>query len=61
MPSEELEKHLDCVDRLSLQKKFTFAFEYINFAVDQIFFPEEYDNLKQLVKDNAMKFGIVLK
>ena len=60
MNSEAKEKHLDIVDKLSLNKEFDAAFKYINDTVDALFFPEEYNDLKQLVKDNALKFGIIL-
>lgn len=61
MTEKEYEAHLDTVDRLSLQKKFTLAFEYINFTINNLFYPEEYNNLKDLVKLNALKHGITLK
>lgn len=49
------------VDKLSLNKKYTKAFEYINENCSPLFEPIETNNLKQLVKDNALKFGVVLK
>ena len=61
MTEEQYERHLDMVDKLSLNKNFTKAFEYINEVGDPLFEPERTHNLKQLVKDNALKFGIKLK
>lgn len=61
MTEEQYEQHLDMVDKLSLNQKYTKAFEYINENCSPLFEPEKVDNLKQLVKDNALKFGVLLK
>lgn len=61
MTEEEYEQRLDMVDKLSLNQKYTKAFEYINKNCSPLFEPVETDKLKQLVKDNALKFGVVLK
>lgn len=61
MTEEQYEQHLDMVDKLSLNQKYTKAFEYINENCSPLFEPVETDKLKQLVKDNALKFGVVLK
>lgn len=60
MTEQEKEKHLDIIDKLSLDRKFNAAFDYINENVSPLFEPKEFGDFKQLVKDNAIKFGIVL-
>lgn len=60
MTQEEYETYLDTVDKLSLKKEFKTAFEYIEYEVNNLFYPEEYDNLKELVKINALKYGIII-
>lgn len=61
MTEEEYDKHLDVVDKLSLNQNYPKAFQYINENCSPLFEPVETNNLKQLVKDNALKFGVVLK
>lgn len=61
MTEEQLEQHLDVVDKLSLNQQYPKAFQYINENCSPLFEPVETDKLKQLVKDNALKFGVVLK
>lgn len=60
--AEEKEMILDKVDKMSLAQDFTGAFEYIKNDVYVPFDPTEEEefkaNLKQLVKINALKFGI---
>lgn len=60
--AEEKELILDKVDKMSLSQDFTGAFEYIKNEVYVPFDPTEEEefkaNLKQLVKINALKFGI---
>lgn len=60
MTEQEKEQHLDVIDKLSLDRKFAAAFDYINENVSPLFNPKEYADLNQLVKDNALKHGIVL-
>lgn len=60
MTEKEYEQHLDHVDKISLKQKYTEAFLYINEVGDPLFEEEKTHNLKQLVKDNALKFGHVL-
>lgn len=60
MTEKEYDEHLDVVDKLSLKQKYQDAFAYINKVGDPLFEAEKTHNLKQLVKDNALKFGHVL-
>ena len=61
---EEKEMILDKVDKLSLSKCFVEAFEFIK---NEVFMPFDFEqeelfkkDLKQLVKINALKHGIIM-
>lgn len=60
MKELEYEQHLDVVDKLSLKGKYTKAFQYINEVGDSLFEPVKTQNLKDLVKLNALKHGHTL-
>ena len=62
---EEKEMILDKVDKLSLSKRFVEAFEFIK---NEVFMPFDFEqeeqfkkDLKQLVKVNALKYGIIME
>lgn len=61
LTDNEYEEMLDKVDKMTLYKpNYTKAFEFINDNVNEFFEPERWENLRDLVKMNCLKHGLIL-